>query len=442
MSNGDDEAADDEPEAELEGGDASFEDHLDAATEALSAEDPVAGIETALDEAEAALGLAETEADLDALESTLDDIEDTIADADLPEPDDDEEEGPRAALESRLSELREGLEDARGPYAEDVISEMETAKETIADAEWTEQGEVEVVETVSSFAESLSETLDSDVSAPTDVEEAQETVIAAIDAVESTDLDPDEDADTIAALLEATDALTSGLDEAQTWDDLTVREQLQAEGFYDVLDHRKDFPPEWHALKVWEKRGNADMVLLALENLESDFMERHCLEALRRMGAEEAIQPMLQRANRRDQDAIEILGKIGSEEPVDTLLEYAGEDTDDPIRRTTLTALGEIGTREATQPAANALAAENPGVRSTGARALGMIGDARAIEPLENTLGDEDEEETVRASAAWALVQIGTEDALTAAAEHADDRSYLVQSEAAKAVDALGAVEA
>jgi HEAT repeat protein len=61
-----------------------------------------------------------------------------------------------------------------------------------------------------------------------------------------------------------------------------------------------------------------------------------------------------------------------------------------------------------------------------------MIGDTRAIEPLGDVLA-EDEDDTVRASAAWALNQIGTGRALEAAAAYADDRSYIVQVEAEKA---------
>ena len=50
---------------------------------------------------------------------------------------------------------------------------------------------------------------------------------------------------------------------------------------------------------------------------------------------------------------------------------------------------------------------------------------------------DEDDSNSVRASAAWALNQIGTESALDAARDHADDRSYLVQTEAEKADHAM-----
>ena len=80
--------------------------------------------------------------------------------------------------------------------------------------------------------------------------------------------------------------------------------------------------------------------------------------------------------------------------------------------------------------------AENEEVRSRAARALGKIGDTRAISPLADVLRD-DESDTVRASAAWALTQIGTEDALDAATQYAEDRSYLVQSEAEWAARAL-----
>jgi len=179
------------------------------------------------------------------------------------------------------------------------------------------------------------------------------------------------------------------------------------------------------------------MVLLALEKLGSEFMEEHCLEALQRMGPEEAIDPMLQRANRRDKPAIRILGKIGSEAALDTIEEYAAPDADDALRRVALKAVGEIGSRESTRTVAQGLAADSESVRSRAARALGLIGDTRAIDPLLNTLADDDSH-SVRASAAWALVQIGTERALEAASEYAADDSPLVRAEAETAADALG----
>ncbi|WP_423744744.1 HEAT repeat domain-containing protein (plasmid) [Haladaptatus sp. SPP-AMP-3] len=400
-------------------------------TELVSAET----VEEQLESAEAELEDAETEAELDVVEAQLDKIEGLLESADLPEPDEDDEdaEDPREELETRLSDLRDELEDQRGPYAEDVISDVEDAAATITDTRWTDDGSEELVTVVESFAETVQDALGTDfsVTLSRNADDLAEILETAATAVGDADLDPDEDADTIETLVEATEELQSGIDDAEEWSDLSTREQLEAEGYYDVLDHRKDYPPEWGALKVWEKRNRADMVLLALDSLQSNFMERHCLEALERMGNEDAVEPMLQRAQRRDKDAISILGKTGSEDAIDTIVDYV--DADPGMAKTVIKALGEIGSDEVTQEVADQLVADDADVRSYAARALGRIGDTRAIEPLSDTL-ENDDSDSVRASAAWALNQIGTESALDAVRGYSDDRAYLVQSEAEKAL--------
>jgi HEAT repeat protein len=248
-------------------------------------------------------------------------------------------------------------------------------------------------------------------------------------------LDADEDADTIAALVEVADALEAGVEDAEEWDDLSVREQLDAQGFYDSLGEKhKDYPPEWTALKNWEQEGNVEMVLLSLETFDSEFMERHALESLERMADPEALDAVLERAQKRDKPAIRILGKTADERAIEDLHEFT--DGDPGVQRVTLNALGKIGSEDSTQHVANCLDDEEESVRSHAARALGLIGDTRAVEPLSETLA-EDDADAVRASAAWALVQIGTEAALEAAAEYADDPSYIVQSEAEVAASAL-----
>ena len=453
MSNGDDESAEDaaaagEGEAEgeaaaVEG--AAFEDLLEAAEGAV---ETAGGDEAGAKEFEAtfdaigdALDGAETEDDLDAVEELLDEAEAALENASLPEPDEDDEDAddPRADLEERLEALRADLEDARGPYAEDVTTAIGEAASTLEEADWTEDGEEEALEAAVAFLNSVDEVLDTAVSADgEDIDAALEALDAAGDAVADADLDPDADAETIADLLEATDALASDLEAAEEWSDLTTREQLDAHGFYDVLEHHKDYPPEWSALKVWEKRGRADMVLLALDTLGMEFMEEHCLSALRRMGPEEAIEPMLDRAERRDRPAIEVLGKIGDDAALETLLEYVDVDSDPQLQKVTLRALGEIGSEEATQAVADQLESENPRIRSRAARSLGLIGDPRAIEPLADVL-ENGEAGQVRASAAWALLQIGTRDALDVLVGYTDDREYLVEAEARKADEALSA---
>jgi hypothetical protein len=453
-------------------------------------------IDERLTEAETQLEDAETEADLDDVEGRLDSIEADLEEANLPEPDEDEDdeeeaEDPRAELESKLEELRDALEDARGPYAADAVSDVEDAHATISDTRWTDQGEKEVADAVETFLGEAYGILDADPSdlggsgstaeekeeeeaatdggEDTDADDADdadgqegdeegetfeyepidmsvdrdlESLLAAIDTVasdiEGSDLDPDEDEGTIEALLEATADLEDGIEEAQDYDDLTVREKLAYEGFYDVLEseNRKDFPPEWNAIKIYERREEVEPILLAFDLLGSAFMEEHCIEAFRRMGAAEAFDAMHQQAQRRNKAPIEALGKIGDDRALETLHPYIEGEDDPGLQQVTIKAIGEIGSEDSTQHVADRLVAENEEVRSRAARALGKIGDTRAISPLADVLRD-DESDTVRASAAWALTQVGTEEALDAATQYTEDRSYLVQSEAEWAARAL-----
>ena len=432
MSDGDDESA-----AESDGT-AGSDEPTDATPDTLN--DRLDGVEADLD-------AAETEADLDSVAAALDGIEADLDAADLPVPDDDDEADPTETLQSRVSDLQEALEADRGPYAEDVIDAIGGARSTLTGTRWTESGTSDVADAVAAFAEGLDEALGSDVAGdvegadndtPAGPETLAETLDEAVGAVEDAGLDPDDDADTIAALLDATDDLDAGLDSAQEWDDLEVNEQLMAEGFYDVLGHYKDFPPELSALKAWEKRDRVDMILLAKDSLQSEFMQGHCMDALIRMANPDAFEAMHELAQRRDKKAIKALGRMGAgaEGAVDTLVEYVDADSDPGLQKVTFRALGEIGSTEATQALANKLEMDNDNVRPYAARALGLIGDTRAIDPLAETL-ESDGVETVRAAAAWALRQIGTEAALTAAAEYTDERSYLVQHEADLAAEAL-----
>jgi chromosome segregation ATPase len=409
------------------------------------------GLAADLEDLESTLEAAETEDDLDVVEADLESFRAELESVEVPEPpetdedeeEEDEEPAPEEALqeeydgiESDLSDLESDLEDQRGPYGEDVVGEIDDAGGTITGTRWTEEGNAELIEAVEAFLDELNGLLGSSVALVDAGDEVPEqlatTLERAADAVGDAALDADDDAGTIAGLLEATDDLQSDVDDATEWTDLEIREQLRREGYYDVLDHVKDFPPEWHALKVHEKQGNVDQILLALETFDSDFMEDHCMEALERMGPEEAIDPMLQRANRRDQAAMRILGTIGvaDEEVVDTLLDYV--DSNPNLQQPAFRALGELGAEDAVEPIAQQLVADEADVRSWAARALGLIGDTRAIDPLADVL-EEDESDRVRASAAWALNRIGTRTALEIVAEYDDDRAYLVQAEAENA---------
>jgi hypothetical protein len=428
MSNGEDDATDTDADGAS-----------DESTELATTED----FDERCAAAAEALDAAETEADLDDVEATLDAIDEDLPP--VPEADEDDEddpEDPHADARDELATLRDELADARGPYAGDVIDEIENADEAIDDGDWTEQGEGEVVDAVTAATESVSAELDTDLAAPSTIGETGDTLAAVTDAVADADLDADADSERIETLVEAAETLSAAVDDAEEWADLSVRESLRAEGYYDVLGHTKDFPMEWAALKEHEQRGNTEMVLLALDSLDSDFMEEHCLNALERMGpraaTDEAIETMLARAEKRDKPAIRILGKMGATEAVETLIEYVDADSDAPLQKVTFRALGEIGDERAVQPLADQLLMDNDTVRPQAARALGLIGDTRAIKPLSETL-KADDESAVRAQAAWALRQIGTKRALEAVVDHGSDETFIVQTELDKARDALDA---
>jgi len=417
MSNGDDETDADDGEA-IE----------------LSVEE----LESRLDDAADALDAAETEADLDAAEATLDEFADTLDAADLPEPgeDDEDAEDPAEALDSRLGDLRDDLESQRGPYAEDVVDIVESAEGAVTDSEWTGDGTDDAHAAVVTFLDAAADYVDHGADAGDALDSAAEALGTAAAAVGDAGFDPDEDADAIAGLLAAAETLEADLDAAEVWDDLTVREKLDAKGFYDVLtnENRKDFPAEWNAAKIHAEEGNVELVAEAFELMGSEFMEENIVDIFYRLGrdAQPAFDVMHGKAQRREQGPVAVLGKMGDERATETLHDFIDGDGDPALQRTTLRALGAIGSPESVQPVANRLAADNPDVRSAAARALGLLGDTRAVDPLADRLAGDDSD-SVRASAAWALRQIGTERALEEAAQYTDDRSYIVQAEAEKA---------
>lgn len=377
-----------------------------------------------LDEAEAEADYAAVEDDLAALEAAVTAFEEAADDEEVAE-----------EIVGEVDALAEELEAARGPYVADVTAVLEGCATTVESAEWTDRGLETVEASVAAF-------VDEDLAGWPDHEVADgpagaaAAIRATAASLESAGFDPDDDAEAIQAALEAAEALAETVDGAETWDDLTVREKLEAAGFYDVLQHRKDYPPEWSALKAHEQAGNVEMILLALDLLDSDFMTENAMESLKRLGPTAALDDMLQLAKRRDRDAIEVLGRIGDDEPVEMLCGFLEEGTNRPLELTIIRALGRIGSPDASQTLADRLVAEDPLVRSTAARALGMVGDTRAIEPLADVLADDDAG-NVRASAAWALNEIGTEAALDVASGYAGDREYLVEVQADRAAAAL-----
>lgn len=413
-------------------------------TEDVEPADP-ATFDADIDEAATAVENAETEADLDDAEALLDDVESRLEDAvfevelgDEGDEAEDDEENPRDDFEDRLSDLRDNIEEQRGPYIDEVTDSIESAASTITSSDWATEGEDEVVEAVDAYTGTVEDVLFDSYAVDGDGPDAAAETLETIGAdIEDSGFHPDSDEEAIQELLDGADALESDLDDATLFTDLKVREQLRREGFYDVLEseNRKDFPPEWTAIKIYEKRGEVEPILSALDKLDSDFMQDNVLDTLEHIAPEAAFDDVQSLAQRREPQAVRILGRIGDESACGALHNFLGGG-DTNLETTTLRALGMIGSDESTEPVAEALANESPEVRSAAARALGLIGDTRAVAPLTETLAT-DEANEVRASAAWALTQIRTARALETAAEYTDDRSYLVQVEAERAASLL-----
>jgi ElaB/YqjD/DUF883 family membrane-anchored ribosome-binding protein len=387
-------------------------------------------LEDRLDDAAEAIEAAETETDLDDAETRLEGIESDLEDVTAEDTTDERHE----QLETRIEELREEVDSLRGPYAEDVVEHLESAETSVASNTWTAEGETTVTAAVGTLLGTAEEHLPGEFALEaTDPEGLAERLSAVATTIESAQLDPDEDDVAIEALLGTAEELESTVEDAQVFGDLEKREQLRRRGFYDVLEpaNRKDFPPEWNAIKLYEARGEVEPILLAMETFDSEFMQDNALDALEHLGDPAAFETVHGLAQRREIQAIRILGRMGDERACETLEEFLGGGSVE-LRTTALWALGCIGSEESAEPVAQELAAEDPEIRSAAARALGLLGDTRAIEPLAERL-DADDDERVRASAAWALVQVGTRRALETVAAYADDRSYLVQAEARKA---------
>jgi len=129
------------------------------------------------------------------------------------------------------------------------------------DTRWTEQGEQDLQATVNAFlddaADVLGETFTGGDTADPDV--LADDLDQVVTAIEAAALHPDTDEETITELVEATDGLVEGVEDAQEWDDLSVRQKLQFEGYYDVINQKhKDFPGTERPQGVEEARQRRD----------------------------------------------------------------------------------------------------------------------------------------------------------------------------------------
>ena len=385
-----------------------------------------------LTELAAAVEDAETDAELDAIAARVADHREALEAT-------DEEEEDAAELLTTIEEVEAAIADARGPQPAALVEALSDLAATTAETRWTERGAPAVVAAVTAATAAVHEAVpDAPTGAPESVTAATETLTETADAIETAGLDVDADRETLTAIAETVATLEEALEAAEAWADLQKHEQLMAEGFYDVLGHYKDFPPELSAVRAWEQRGRVDMILLAKETLQSEFMQDHCMAALTRLGDPAALDALDAQLQRRDKAAIAAIGRMGpaGAAVLETLLEYADTDSDPLLQKVTFEALGQIGDAGATQVLANKLVHGPAAVRPAAARALGLIGDPRAVAPLGAVLADA-ADPAVRGAAAAALRDIATEGALQTLAAHTDDPAPVVAQHAAAAAAAV-----
>ncbi|MFD1567322.1 HEAT repeat domain-containing protein, partial [Halolamina litorea] len=82
--------------------------------------------------------------------------------AEFGEPEDDDEESPAEAVESRVDELRAEIEEQRGPYAADVVDDLEGLQTTLTETRWTAAGTPETQEAVDDYLDAAGDALDTE----------------------------------------------------------------------------------------------------------------------------------------------------------------------------------------------------------------------------------------------------------------------------------------
>jgi HEAT repeat protein len=163
-----------------------------------------------------------------------------------------------------------------------------------------------------------------------------------------------------------------------------------------------------------------ESLIQALKNEDPD-VRTEAADALRKIG-EPAVEPLIKALKDENRDvrevAAECLGEIGDARAVEPLIQslhpkdaapfefgFGVKEDGTPLPMgSSAKSLSLIGER-AVEPLMRALKDEDELVRAPAAWALGGIGDTRAVEPLVQAL--KDEQFYVRVATAWALGEIG-----------------------------------
>jgi HEAT repeat protein len=126
--------------------------------------------------------------------------------------------------------------------------------------------------------------------------------------------------------------------------------------------------------------------------------------------------------------------ELKAEQDIDGLIEALDFESDHNVRQSAAWALGELASTQAVDPLLKALD-DTKMVREVAAKSLGEIGDPRAVKPLLNKLKDQNWE--VRGTTARALGKIGDHKAIDGLIETLKDENASVRWYASQALETI-----
>ena len=147
-------------------------------------------------------------------------------------------------------------------------------------------------------------------------------------------------------------------------------------------DHLHDQRRVYEAIRT----RDVDALIEALTDpVNRPWAARH----LGKLGDPRAVGPLIRLLEAQDfqasSAAAQALGRLRALEAVDPLLACVEEGPEDVMRAWAIDALGRIGSEEAVPALLKLLAHDHEGLRRTAAAALAEIGDPRAVDALEET---------------------------------------------------------
>ncbi len=133
------------------------------------------------------------------------------------------------------------------------------------------------------------------------------------------------------------------------------------------------------------------------------------------------------------------LGRINDTKAIDPLIYRASRDEEESVRLIAAGSLVKLGRTEYFDQVIQGLNVEDKYLRATAAEMLGQIGDLQAVEPLIVALKDEDA--YVRTCAATALGEIGDDRAINPLMEALEtEADYSAKNMEQEALDKLGSM--